>query len=910
MFGPLEHARDVSLRFQDARECHKKHYNIALRRGDFQGLAVACNNIGYLKYYNPKEHDDSVAFQGLGYYLANKVGDVTRKGMVLTKTGKLYTNLGHYRKAIRMFQSAVECAKLTNNVAREGMAWGDLGTVYRSLSQFDEAIKCHVIYRENASKRLDVGGVAIMQHQLALDFLLKGDLPEAERSILDCFQTLEKIRSQLGDEDESKISNFEKNQAEAHNLLQVVLTAQGRYKEAFVFSDRSRTRALAEIIQTRLSRSEPESEQTRRPQCNDDFDPDASRTSAGSLRLNPANVEEYFENAVTLSKKLASTLITYSIVKEFYAADKSEEWVYTWVLPPSGDLHFSKSRLDESLTSTEVQRDEQCVFSLRSVHGGSSQLQQALRSIQSKRAAPAANTSLRPGYSLPFDLEGVEDLLSCDDVLTEPHHDCAEETSPFPKVLLDPAEPETGDKEASFEGSSPEEATISQESYLGKGENTTSSESDVISRPSKTGANVSEEPLEKSAESEHSSSIDDHTDPTTEISSVESAEGSGVGDESVPSETQVGDSAEEVEKNKNSCEEEWKPLLKSTYRVLIEPIIEKIALGALEDSPRVTFIPQDFLLRVPFAALYEERSDSYLVDKFVISTSPSVHLLDLTVEYLNRLQNDTTADNLSLLAIGNPLMPFEELPPLPAAEEEVCAIAEILSGSSNEIALGGQATKDHVTSVMRDFRILHFATHAAVDVSDAHGDFTHRGFIVLAKSDEQCNGFLTAEEVRRMKLSAELVVLSCCDSGLGKVTGEGVLGMLVFLFFVDLTLSLPNSKSTLPQGVEERAHGVSFENIDRSQNSVRHDPLNCKPIRFAFRMPREILWGCGIYARPPREILLLGLFSLRIVPCIPRGWSSLRCGDLVEDKRRLHSSAHETLLPRVQRVARRSGCSA
>ena len=759
------------------------HYDLALKRGDVHGVAVACGNIGFLKYYDPTEREASVVFQAIECSLAEQVGDTARMGIACNKIGKLYTVLGHFEEAVKLFLVAVHGAQQAQNVAGEGMAWGNLGTVYRTLGKLDEAIKCHVIYRENASKRLDVGGVAIMQHQLALDFLLKGDLPEAERSILDCFQTLEKIRSQLGDEDESKISNFEKNQAEAHNLLQVVLTAQGRYKEAFVFSDRSRTRALAEIIQTRLSSSEPESEQTRRPQCNDDFDPDASRTSTGSLRLNPANVEEYFEKAVTLSKKLASTLITYSIVKEFYAADKSEEWVYTWVLPPSGDLHFSKSRLDESLTSTEVQRDEQCVFSPRSVHGGSSQLQQALRSIRSKRAAPVAvTTSLLPVYSLHADLEGVEDLLSCDDVLTEPHHDCAEETSTSPKVPLDPAEPETGDKEASFEGSSPEEATISQESDLGKGENTSSSESDVISCPSKTGANVSEKPLEKSAESEHSSSIDDHTDPTTEISSAESAEGSDVGDESFPSEKKVGDSAQEVGMNKNSGEEEWKPLLKSTYRVLIEPILEHISSGALEDSPRVTFIPQDFLLRVPFAALYEERSDSYLVDKFVISTSPSVHLLDLTVEYLNRLQNGTTADNLSLLAIGNPLMPFEELPPLPAAEEEVCAIAEILSGSSNEIALEAQATKNHVTSVMSNFRILHFATHAAVDVSDAHGDFTHRGFIVLAKSDEQCNGFLTAEEVRRMKLNAELVVLSCCDSGLGKVTGEGVLGRLVFLF--------------------------------------------------------------------------------------------------------------------------------
>lgn len=110
-----------------------------------------------------------------------------------------------------MFQVALDTARKAGNVAGEGMAWGNLGNVYRALAQFKKAIECHLKYRDNAQRRLDVGGVAIMQHQLAMDCFLSGNLPEAEKSIIDAFQTLESIRSQIGKEDQSKLSNFEKN---------------------------------------------------------------------------------------------------------------------------------------------------------------------------------------------------------------------------------------------------------------------------------------------------------------------------------------------------------------------------------------------------------------------------------------------------------------------------------------------------------------------------------------------------------------------------------------------------------------------------------------------------------------------------------------------------------------------------
>ena len=61
------------------------------------------------------------------------------------------------------------------------------------------------------------------------------------------------------------------------------------------------------------------------------------------------------------------------------------------------------------------------------------------------------------------------------------------------------------------------------------------------------------------------------------------------------------------------------------------------------------------------------------------------------------------------------------------------------------------------------------------------GDFSMRGFLVLARSHENCSGLLMAEEVKGHGLKAEVAVLSCCQTGKGQVTGEFAL----LLDFVD-----------------------------------------------------------------------------------------------------------------------------
>ena len=857
------------FRYKDAERLHTIHHNFALSRGDIHGLAISCGNIGFLKFYNPEDFDGSVMYQFIEYSLAEQVGDFARTGIAFNKIGKLYTTLGYNEEAVAMFQIALDVSRRASNVAGEGMAWGNLGTVYRALERFEDAIACHIKYRDNAERRMDIGGVAIMQHQLAMDYLLSGKLPEAERSILDAFETLEKIRAQIGEEDKSKLSNFEKNQAEAYNLLQVVLVAQLKYKEALVLADTSRGRALAEIVRKRL---------------HGDNSADKETTT-----LNEEFIEESFNNLLEVSRKLSTTLVFYSVVKEFDESGAFYSWVYAWVLHPSGGLDFNKSRLKHGIRNTKVEVNGEFLLSLRRSMGQSSQIKDlgkilrgeknpsvsreakvqmatlqsedvlnSLKGLEHMYASGLRLTNAENGKNLRLDQEkGLHDRLSFQSDTTlhksNTHIDKSFDLEPesstgqpdtCPQKETTTAQPSATDgtclenndehslterqegqdvlkrkdlSEASFydafselkeesaasddkpyeppqpfesqqeppkpsEGVVPQLETPDSEGSKaslqgeihGEGEKNSVASNlentfphDSISEPPSAHSKLETANKETSSEEEN-----------VEVASVTASD--DVSEASVPGpfndvafEPSCTHSREHDVRESDPELDPWRPMLSQLHKVLIEPIVE--FLPSKDENPRITFIPQDFLLKVPFAALQGHAGDHYIMEDFVISSSPAIHFLELACASRESPKHTTVPFELSLLAVGNPTMPFE-LPQLPAAQREVRMINEIINSPESQVLIGSRAKKKDVMAAMPKHKVLHFATHAIIDDTDSHGDFSMKGLIVLAKSGLDCNGILTAEEVRGMELNAELVVLSCCQTGLGKVTGDGVLG--------------------------------------------------------------------------------------------------------------------------------------
>jgi tetratricopeptide (TPR) repeat protein len=122
-----------------------------------------------------------------------------------------------------------------------------------------------------------------------------------------------------------------------------------------------------------------------------------------------------------------------------------------------------------------------------------------------------------------------------------------------------------------------------------------------------------------------------------------------------------------------------------------------------------------------------------------------------------------------------------EWPPLPETADELCEVAARLGVPDGDILLGGRAREASIKDLsaegrLADYRIVHFATHGAL-AGDVKG-VAEPGLILTPPDDgvrdaaalDRDDGFLTASEVAALKLDADWVIMSACNTAAG--TGE------------------------------------------------------------------------------------------------------------------------------------------
>lgn len=236
-------------------------------------------------------------------------------------------------------------------------------------------------------------------------------------------------------------------------------------------------------------------------------------------------------------------------------------------------------------------------------------------------------------------------------------------------------------------------------------------------------------------------------------------------------------------------------LARRLYKVLIEPVTDRI-----HASDRLLIVADGPLHYLPWGSLRREAPDGD--SEYLIEWRPFHLALSVTVysELLKlRREGEEHPSPIRIAAFGDPIYPKSlgvaimrgdgairslaeralfDWEPLPYTRREVEGIASLYGEGIVRKYLGADATEENARSIGRTVRIYHFATHGYLDEALPLNSFL--AFTVPEKFEERReNGLLQVWEIfERVRIDADLVVLSACESGVGAdQKGEGLIGL-------------------------------------------------------------------------------------------------------------------------------------
>ena len=244
--------------------------------------------------------------------------------------------------------------------------------------------------------------------------------------------------------------------------------------------------------------------------------------------------------------------------------------------------------------------------------------------------------------------------------------------------------------------------------------------------------------------------------------------------------------------------EEREAVLRALYEALVGPLEPYLPN---DPNAKVVVVPEGDIYLVPFNALMDDRKN-YVIQRHTISITPSLKIHEMLTTARKSIRPPVHDATRIALVIGNPKMPSlpraqdgseQFLMQLPGAEAEAEAIAGLLNVRP---MTGDRAQEDLVKGAMPQARIMHFATHGLLVqasvltfsfVSGSISTDLPPGAVVLAHSPSAAaegagvqssnsdspiaNGFLASGKILQLKLDADLVTLSACDTVRGR-TGQ------------------------------------------------------------------------------------------------------------------------------------------
>jgi len=256
------------------------------------------------------------------------------------------------------------------------------------------------------------------------------------------------------------------------------------------------------------------------------------------------------------------------------------------------------------------------------------------------------------------------------------------------------------------------------------------------------------------------------------------------------------------------------------YKLLIEPALADIR------GKELLIIPHDVLHYLPYQALVSDKG-RYLIQDYPIYYLSSASLMQFTREK----RRASKGQEERALVMGNPNLGDQAFN-LRFAEREAKEIARVYPKSA--VYLKTEATKPKAVSLSPDYDILHFAVHGEFDQDDPLSS----GLLLAAGGKGE--GKLKASEIFSLNLKADMVVLSACETGLGKITnGDEIIGLTRAFIYA----GAPSVVTTLWKVNDRASYELVQEFYTNLKTKKKSEALRQAQLKIMKEFPHPFFWA-------------------------------------------------------------------
>ena len=715
-------------------ELYEQALKLGKELGDRSAQAATFNNLGAV-YNNLGQYGKAIEYHQQSLAVNRGLNNSAGIGTSLNNLGLVYDNQGNYQEAIEYYQQSLTIIKKLGNQTQAGYIYNNLGAVYKRLGTYEKAIE---YFQQALAISKELGnqiGEGTTLNNFAAVYDDAGRYPQA----IEYYQRALKINQQLGNRaGEGAILN---NLGGVYISLEQYPKAIESFRQALIIRKEIGDRAGEVTTLNNLGAA---------------YD-DAGQYSQAIV---------YYQQALEINKQIKNSGEQVTILSNLgrinYISNR---------LTIAGDYLQSSIEISDNLRTNLEDRDkislfekQQNIYKLLSlVRHRQGKFAESLIAAERGRTRAFQDRFIQKRNLPKLTPPTFTQLQS----IAQQHQSTIVEYSIIPKFGKNDPRSQgelliyiiTPDGKLTVRTQSlPDSVNLDRLVAI----NRQNIINNIKSAPMPSDRTISTNPISLKIRQSVRLKIDPPTAPSRKIIKIDlqakTVEVSGFGDEVVSDTVDIEQIILIAQAENNLY-----PPLQQLHKLLIAPIADLLPKNSKES---VIFIPAGALFEVPFAALQDERGN-YLIDKHTILTAPSLGVLAQTAKIQPQGKN--------ALIVGNPTMPTpravygeSQLKSLGYSQTEASQIAKLYQ---TDALIGAQATEAAIKPQLANYRVIHLSTHGILNQQ-----LVGESAIVLAAGGGE-DGYLTVNEILDLKLNADLVVLSACDTGRGEIKGDGVIGL-------------------------------------------------------------------------------------------------------------------------------------